>query len=103
MTATGARQPATGHQETGDPTLPAEFIPKPKPVKLTKPRAKALVVLADRHSKGRSARVSNVTDLEDGLVYWQCAEWLVTQGLAAPIREGGTYLRITPAGLEQLR
>lgn len=77
----------------------------PAAPKLTPARRRALEVLADRHRKGRCARVSNTTDLDEGLLYWQSAEWLVAQGLAEPIGAelgwpSNTYLRITPAGIE---
>ncbi len=74
-------------------------------LKLTPARRKALEVLAERHAKGRSGRVSNITNAGEGLVYWQSANWLVDQGLAEPVggrHEYFVYLRITEAGLEAL-
>lgn len=77
-------------------------------MKLTKARRAALDVLAERHRRGRCARVSNVTDPDHGYVYWQSFRWLSEAGLAAGIDDGrggesSVYVRITAAGLEQVR
>jgi hypothetical protein len=78
------------------------------PPKLTKAQRRALIVLAAQHHKGRSGRVSNTTDLDEGHVYWLSAEWLIGAGLAKPLTEvvgrqpSSVYLRITDTGLEAL-
>lgn len=77
-------------------------------VKLTPARRRALLVLMDRHDVGRSARVSNTTDVGEGLVYWQSVAWLRDAGLAEGIAggpgggESAMYMRITEAGIEAL-
>lgn len=75
--------------------------------KLTAARERALHVLS-----GGSARVSNVTlrrgDGPVRLVYWQCADWLVDNGLAVKASPVAWQLptteiiEITPAGLAAL-
>ncbi len=47
--------------------------------KLTPARRRGLAALAQ--AAPAPARVSNVTDVERGYVYWQTARWLVVQGL----------------------
>jgi hypothetical protein len=47
---------------------------------LTPARRRALEVVA-RH--GDFGRESNVTDLDRGLVYWQSADWLVSEGVCS--------------------
>lgn len=79
------------------------------PVKLTKARKRALVVLADRHESNGSTlgRVSDVTDGDAGYVHWQAVRWLRSAGLVRGIDDGcggesSRYVRITQAGLDQL-
>ena len=76
-------------------------------VKLTPARRRALLVLMDRHDVGRSGRVSNTTDVNEGLVYWQSVSWLRQAGLARGINdrcggESAAYVRITEAGIDAL-
>ncbi len=48
-------------------------------LKLTDARRRGLEALA--RAAPSPARVSNVTDVERGDLYWQTARWLVVQGL----------------------
>lgn len=67
--------------------------------RMTDPRRRALGVLREYPGP---VRISNVTDLKRGFVYWQTATWLVDAGLAEhPAREGwrgSEYLHLTERG-----
>lgn len=69
-------------------------------VKLTKARLGALAVL-----NGGPARYSNLTCITAGgrNVYWQSADWLIDNGLAARDEEDSGIVWITDAGRAHLR
>lgn len=68
--------------------------------RMTDPRRRALGVLREHHPG--PVRISNVTDLERGFVYWQTADWLLGAGLAEHPKGPGAYgrdqLRLTERG-----
>lgn len=73
-------------------------------LKLTPARREVLVVLAERHARNRSGRLSSATVAAEGWIHWQPTQALIAAGLARRIRPSITcsYVRITEAGLAAL-
>jgi hypothetical protein len=65
-------------------------------MRLSEPRRRALAALRAWDGEHGACRVSNVTDVDAGYVYWQTARWLVDHGLARP--SGPDHIALTAAG-----
>jgi len=65
-----------------------------KSAKLTPARRRALEVLAKAEKSGHDVRISNVTNA--ACVYWQSADWLISNGLAELYAYD--HIRFTSAG-----